>query len=183
MHILHLELRKRPDHPFTLFNLGMTYCDGARFEEAEEFLKRSIGRSAPEESHLRKAYALLVYAQMRQGRPEEALTTCRRARGLFARDVELQFREGVILQELRRLEEAARAYRDVLVNPDDLHFNSIDRGLTGFKARQNLAVVYTDMGDLVRAEEEWRQVTCEVPRYRVGWHGLGEVLIRNSRRR
>ena len=181
LHILHLELRERPDHPFTLFNLGMTYCDGARFEEAEEFLKRSIGRSAPEESHLRKAYALLVYAQMRQGRPEEALTTCRRARGLFARDAELRFREGVILQELRRLEEAARAYRDVLVNPDDLHFNSIDRGLTGFKARQNLAVVYTDMGDLVRAEEEWRQVTREVPRLRAGWHSLGEVLIRNSR--
>ena len=47
----------------------MTYNDGARFEEAEEFLKRSIGQSAPEESHLRKAYALLVYAQMRQGPP------------------------------------------------------------------------------------------------------------------
>ena len=103
------------------------------------------------------------------------------ALGLFARDVELRFREGVILHELGRLEEAARAYHDVLVNPDDLHFNSIDRGLTGFKARQNLAVVYTNMGDLVRAEEEWRQVTREVPRYRAGWYGLGEILIRGSR--
>jgi hypothetical protein len=137
LHILYFELRERPEHPFTLFNLGMTYADGSRFEEAEEFLKRSIGQSAPEESHLRKAYALLVYAQMRQGRSEEALTTCRWARGLFTQDVELRFREGVILHELRRLEEAAQAYRDVLVETDERHFSSIDRGLTGFKARQN----------------------------------------------
>ena len=59
----------------------MTYSDGARFEEAEEFLRRSISQSAPEESHLRKAYALLVYAQMRQGRREESLATCRRRWG------------------------------------------------------------------------------------------------------
>ena len=28
LHLLHLELRERPEHPFTLFNLGMTYADG-----------------------------------------------------------------------------------------------------------------------------------------------------------
>jgi tetratricopeptide (TPR) repeat protein len=39
------------------------------------------------------------------------------------------------------------------------------------------------MGDLARAEEEWRLVTREVPHYRAGWHGLGDVLIRNSRGR
>ena len=161
----------------------MTYADGGQFEEAEEFLKRSVGRSSPDESHLRKAYALLVYAQMRQGRREEALATCRRGRALFAQDVELRFREGVVLHELGRLEEAARAYRDVLVDADERHFSSIDRGLTGYKARQNLAVVYTEMGDLVRAEQEWRQVTREVPRYRAGWHGLGEVLLRGGRHR
>ena len=89
----------------------------------------------------------------------------------------------MILYELKRLEEAAQAYRDVLVEADERHFSSVDRGLTGYKARQNLAVVFTEMGDLARAEREWRQVTREVPRYRAGWHGLGEVLIRSSRRR
>jgi O-antigen biosynthesis protein len=156
LHLLYLELREQPEHPFTLFNLGMTYADGARFEEAEEFLNRSISRSAPEESHLRKSHALLVYAQMQQGRHGKALATCQRARKLFPRDVELRFREGVILHELGRHEEAAKAYRDVLANADERHFDSVDRGLTGFKARQNLAIVYTDMGDLARAEAEWR---------------------------
>jgi tetratricopeptide (TPR) repeat protein len=155
----------------------MTYVDGGQFDEAEDFLKRSISRSSPDESHLRKAYALLIYAQMRQGRRQEALATCAEARVLFPRDTELRFREGVSFHELGRLEEAARAYRDILGNPDERHFNSIDRGLTGFKARQNLAIVLTEMGEMAAAEKEWRQVTREVPRYRMGWVGLGESLI------
>jgi GT2 family glycosyltransferase/tetratricopeptide (TPR) repeat protein len=183
LHLLHLELREQPEHPFTLFNLGMTYADAGRFEEAEEFLKQSIRHSNPDESHLRKAYALLVYAEMRLGRREAALATCRRGRELFPEDAELRFREGVLLHELGRLEEAVQSYRAVLANHEERHFSSIDRGLTGFKARQNLAVVYTDLGDLERAEAEWREVTRAVPRYRPGWRGLGEVLIRATRLR
>jgi GT2 family glycosyltransferase/tetratricopeptide (TPR) repeat protein len=181
LHLLHLELREQPEHTFTLFNLGMTYADAGRFEEAEEFLRRSIRHSNPEESHLRKAYALLVYAEMRLGRREAALETCRRGQELFPADAELRFRAGVLLHELGRLEEAVQAYRAVLATHEQRHFRSIDRGLTGFKARQNLAVVYTDLGNLQRAEEEWREVTRAVPRYRPGWRGLGEVLIRGGR--
>src|SRR5205823_12312283 len=146
------------------------------------FLRRSIRHSNPDESHLRKAFALLVYAEMRLGRREQALATSRRGRELFPEDAELRFREGVLLHELGRLEEAVHAYRAVLANREERHFSSIDRGLTGFKARQNLAVVYTDMGDLERAEEEWRHVVREMPSYRPGWRGLGEVLLRRDRR-
>jgi len=181
LHLLHLELREQPEHPFTLFNLGMTYADGGRFEEAEEFLRRSIRHSNPDESHLRKAYALLVYAEMRLGRREEALATCRRGRDLFPEDAELRFREGVLFHELGRWDDAVKAYRDVLANHEERHFSSIDRGLTGFKARQNLAVVYAEMGDLAQSEEEWRQVVREMPGYRPGWRGLGEILLREGR--
>jgi len=181
LHLLHLELRERPEHPFTLFNLGMTYADGNRFEEARGFLRRSLEHSSPDESHLRKVYSLLVYTEMRLGRHEEAFEVCRRGRALFPEDAELQFRQGVLLQELGNPAEAVRAYRDVLANHEARHFNSIDRGVTGFKARQNLAVAYTDLGDLRQAEEEWRQVTREMPCYRAGWRGLGEVLLRAGR--
>ena len=70
----------------------------------------------------------------------------------------------------------------MLAEREERHFTSIDRGLSGFKARQNLAVVYSDMGDLAQAEREWRTVTQEVPRYRPGWRGLAEVLTRAGRR-
>ncbi len=181
LRILERELAERPEHPFTLFNLGMTFVDGARFAEAADYLRRSIARSGPEESHLRKAYALLLYAEMRLEDRERARETCRRARELFPQDAELRFREGVLLHDLGRLEEARRAYRDVLENREERHFTSVDRALTGFKARQNLAVVAADLGDLADAERQWRAVVREAPRYRTGWRGLGEILMRLGR--
>jgi len=181
LRILELELAERPEHPFTLFNLGMTYVHAGRFSEGAGYLRRSIGRSNPDESHLRKVYALLVYAEMRLGFGAEALETCRRGLALFPHDVELQFREGVLLHELGRLVEARQAYAAVLTDGEERHFSSVDRALTGFKAHQNLAVVATDMGDLAGAEREWREVVRAAPGYRQGWRGLGETLMRAGR--
>jgi tetratricopeptide (TPR) repeat protein len=93
----------------------------------------------------------------------------------------LRFREGVILHELGRLAESRQAYLDVLAGGEERHFASVDRGLTGFKARQNLAVLATDMGDLGEAERQWREVVRAVSRYRIGWRGLGETLISGGR--
>jgi tetratricopeptide (TPR) repeat protein len=179
--LLDLELAERPGHPFTLFNLGMTHADAGQFEEAAGFLRRSIARSTPGESHLRKAYALLVYALMRRDLLDEATVACREGRRLFPEDPELRFREGVLLHDLGRLAESARAYLDVLRGGGERHFTSIDRGVTGYKARHNLAVVYTDMGELGEAERRWREVVREVPAYRHGWRGLGDCLLRQGR--
>ena len=179
--LLELELAERPEHPFTLFNLGMTHVHGSRFAEAADYLRRGIARSGPDESHLRKAYALLVYAEMRLKHHEAALEACRRGRAMFPKDTELRFREGVLLHELGRLGEARRAYLDVMETGEERHFTSVDRGLAGFKTRQNLAVVAADLGDFAEAEDQWRRVVAEVPCYRPGWRGLGETLIRRGR--
>ncbi len=181
MRLLELELAERPEHPFTLFNLGMTCVHGSQYEEAVDFLERGIARSGPYESHLRKAFALLLFALMRLGRYGDAQAACRRGRRMFPSDVELRFREGVLLQEIGRLEESRRAYLDVLSGSDERHFSSVDRALRGFKSRQNLAVVAFLMGDLAEAERQWREVVREAPRYRVGWRGLTEALALGGR--
>jgi tetratricopeptide (TPR) repeat protein len=118
---------------------------------------------------------------MRQSHHDQALEACRQGRALFPRDRELRFREGVLLQEMGRLSEARSAYLSVLTEEEERHFSSIDKGLNGFMAHQNLAVVATDMGDLAEAENRWIEVTREVPNYRPGWRGLGDVLIRGQR--
>ena len=181
LRILNLELAERPEHPFTLFNLGMTYCHASKFAEAVDYLRRGIARSGPGEPHLRKAFALLVFAWMRLGRQGEAMDASQRGRALFPRDTELQFREGVLLHELGRLDEARNAYLDAMNQGDERHFSSVDRSLRGFKARQNLAVLANDMGDLAEAERQWREVVREVPRYRQGWRGLAETVLRGRR--
>jgi tetratricopeptide (TPR) repeat protein len=87
----------------------------------------------------------------------------------------------VLLHEIGRLAEARNAYLSVLSEGDDRHFSSVDKGLNGFMAHQNLAVVATDMGDLAEAERRWSEVICEAPKYRQGWRGLGDTLIREQR--
>jgi len=181
LRILKLDLAEHPDHPFVLFNLGMTYADMDRYDTAVEFLKRCVNVSGPDESHLRKAYALLIGSLMQIDRLTEADEVCRAGQQLFSDDAELWFRRGILEHRLGRLSEAVKAYRHALANRGERHFSSIDRGIVGFKARHNLALVFEDADNWLEAEEQWRLIVSEVPNYRDGWRGLADNLLKQQK--
>lgn len=178
--LLRLELADRPDHPFVLFNLGMTHADAHQYDEAVQYLQRCIEVSQPEESHLRKAYALLVNSLSQAGRANEGWERCQQGRSLFQDDKELLFRQAMLQHEFGRLEAAEQSYLQVLNEHVDRHFTSVDAAIAGYKARHNLALLYEDMGRDESAEEQWRRITEEQPGYRPAWRGLGEVLLRTG---
>jgi hypothetical protein len=60
LRLLELELAEQPEHPFTLFNLGWACHDLGRTAEAIPLLCRSLARSQPGDSIVRKGYTLLV---------------------------------------------------------------------------------------------------------------------------
>ena len=190
LRILKLELAEQPDHTFTLFNLGMTckllaeVCEGSPelwLGEAAGYLRRSIAQSTPDQSHQRKAFAILVPIEMLRGNLDRALEECRQGRALFPLDLELRFLEGRVLHDLGRLAEARSAYERVLTEEDEWHLTSIDRDLTGFKVRQNLASVAASMGDLAEAERQWFEVVRHGADHRLGWRMLGDTLIEQRR--
>jgi FkbM family methyltransferase len=182
LRLLELELAERPEHPFTLFNLGMTYADVGEHDKAVDYLERSIRESGPTDSHLGKAFALLVNSLHQSRQLDEAWRACERGLSLFPKDIELRFRGAMLLHDVGRLHEAASAYQDILEGSRDRrHFSSVVQGISGFITRQNLAVVHQELGDWVRAEQTWRKVTEEAPNYRDGWRGLAEVLIRQQK--
>jgi len=181
LRILNRELGDAPNHPFVLFNLGMTYADAKRFDEAIGYLERCLAVSNPDESHLRKAYALLVSTLGQAGRHDEAWQRCQAGQGLYPDDKELLFRSAILHHHFGRLVEAEADYLRVLNDHEDRHFTSIDQGLDGFKARHNLAIVYEDMGSCDKAEEQWRRIVAEVPTYHLGWRGLAEILLRQGK--
>jgi tetratricopeptide (TPR) repeat protein len=158
LRILQKDLAERPDHPFVLFNLGMTYDDMGQHQEAECWLRRCVAVSDPRESHLRKAYALLASSLDRQGKSHEAHETCRRGLELYPGDDELLFRLGILEHRAGNQEAAIRAFRTILNQQSPRHFASVDRGITGYKARHNLALVYEGVGRLDLAEVQWRQI-------------------------
>jgi GT2 family glycosyltransferase/tetratricopeptide (TPR) repeat protein len=177
LRLLELDLAERPDHPFVLFNLGMTYADMDQHEEAARYLQRCVQVSGETESHLRKAYALYLGSLMQLERFQEAGEVCQAGQRLFSDDPELWFRRGILDHRLKRFTEAVHAYRQVLGYRGERHFASIDRGIVGFKTRHNLALVFEDQGDWLQAEEQWRLAVGEVPGYRDGWRGLFENLL------
>ncbi len=181
LRLLHLELSERPQHPFTLFNLGMTYTDIGRYPEAITYLERCLAYSHERSSHVRKTHSLLSFCHGSVGNEDRAWETCERGLGIFPLDAELRFRKGVLLHNRKRLDEAAAAFRDLLEHPEADHYTSVNVGVTSHLARHNLALVYADKGDFGRAEEELRRVTREQPRFRPGWMALGELLLRQGK--
>jgi tetratricopeptide (TPR) repeat protein len=176
-----VERAEFPDHPFTLFNLGMTYRDARQYDQAIEYLKRSIERSGECESHLRKAYALLVSSYSMSDQSDVALQTCQKGLRLFPSDAEMTFQRAGLLSEAGRYAEAAECYRKVLETPDEVHFASVERGIKGYLTRHNLAVVYSNLGRLRGAEELFRLAIADAPTVRPAIRALGDVLIKQGK--
>lgn len=177
LRILEKDLAERPEHPFVLFNLGMTYADIDQPEEAVEFLRRSVSASGENESHVPKAFALMVASLFRASRFDEAWDVCSEGLQRFPDDIELGFRSAMLHQHFGRFPAAVAGYRSLLQDSGDRKFASVDLGLQGLKARHNLAIVYEEMERPTAAAEEWQKILAEHRDYRPAWRGLLENRI------
>lgn len=174
-HLLSLDLKEHPDHPFVLFNLGMTLADSGQHVDAISHLTRCLEVSAPHESHVRKAYALLVSSLQKMERHNEAAESCRQGLQLFPDDPELLFRNAMLHHHFGNYKDAEESYRSLLTSKPERHFSSTDQGIFGFKAKHNLAVVLADQQKWKAAAEIWKEVTREEPHFLPGWRGLAEM--------
>jgi tetratricopeptide (TPR) repeat protein len=181
LRLLGLEDAEHPDDPFTLFNLGSVYQELGRPTEALAVLRRSLERSHPRDSIVRKLYALIVQGERGLGQRLEALAACQTGRGLYPDDSELLFAEGVLRRELGDPAGAEACLRRLLEGREGEHFASVDTGLRGYKARHNLAVVYQEQQRLAEAEAPWRAAVVERGDFQPAWLGLGEVYLTQQR--
>jgi tetratricopeptide (TPR) repeat protein len=181
LRLLRLEDAECPDHPFTLFNLGSVYQELGRLDEAVGLFRRSLARSQPADSIVRKLYALTAQCLRQLGKKEEALAACREGRRLYPEDVELLFQEGLVRRELGDPRGAEACLVRLLNAKDADHYASEDTGLAGFKARYNLGILYHDLGQVPAAEAQWRAAAAEQPGFLPAWLGLGEVCLSQAR--
>lgn len=178
LRLLKLEEQERPYHPFTLFNLGMTYLELEEYPLARRYLERTIEVAAVHESHVPKAFSLLIEALTRLHLPHEADARCREALFRFPNDPEILFRAGVLAQLAGRFEEAKQHYAEVLQQSHSKRFRSVDLGIFGYKAKHNLARVSMELGNYEDAEQMWREILTERPRYADAWRGLIGTLLK-----
>jgi len=182
MRILRQDLAERPDHPFVLFNLGMTLADLGEHAAAVEYFRPCLALSGPDESHLRKAYALFAASLMQLNCYDEAGAICLEGRRLFPADPELMFRQAMILHHLSRHADAERIYIQLLCQgPRREGFSSRDPSICNVKARHNLAVLYADLGQLSLAELQWRKLLALEPANHSAFQSLGQVLLKQGK--
>ncbi|MGE3804185.1 MAG: glycosyltransferase [Gemmataceae bacterium] len=181
LRLLHLEDEEHPDDPFTLFNLGMVYQELGQLDKAVPALRRSLQRSHPNDSIVRKLYALLAQCHRHLGQRELALAASRKGREFYPDDVELLFQEGLVCRELGKAAEAEQCWLRLLEPKGSQHFASVDTGIAGHKTRHNLAVMYHEQKRDAEAETQWRQALAEQPAFVSAWLGLGELFLRQER--
>lgn len=178
--ILQLDLTERPNHPFVLFNLGMTHDDAGNYADAEAVLRNCLEVSAEGESHVRKAYSILLNSIIRQGKANAALAVANTALELFPGDKELLFRRSLLHLDQQRLAEAARDMEQVVGESIDRAFQSLDLGITGHKAWHNLAVIYEQMGHFQKADTCWQTAVQLCPAFSASWIARIRLLLKTA---
>ncbi len=181
LRLLRLEDAEHPDDPFTLFNLGQVYHELGQTAAAVPLWRRSLERSEPGDSIVRKLYALLAQGHRQLGQSREAVAACRAGRVYYPDDIELLFQEGLGRRELRDYHGAEQCLRQLLETQPGEHFGSVNTGLRGYKARHNLAVLYHEQGRGTEAEVQWQAALAERSDFLPAWLGLAEVYLGQQR--
>ncbi len=163
--ILALELAERPDHPFVLFNLGMTDHFGGEHESAIVWLDRCLSASSHAESHVRKAYALKALSLRELGREDESLSALLSGLDAVGEDPELRFHAGFLEARQGRWPQAREHYERALQADVSGCFTSFDTAILGYKTWHNLAQVCHAMGDWNAARSAWKAALSDAPHF------------------
>ena len=181
LRLLELELAEQPGEPFVLFNLGSIYHELMRPADALPLLQRSLERSHPADSIVRKLHALIIYCHRSLGQPALALTACRAGLVHYPDDVELQYLHGMLLVD-RQDEIGAEAVLLRLIGSREAdHFGSVATGLQSYRARQLLATVYQRQGRSVEQEAQLRAALAENPLFAPAVSALGTLFLKQER--
>jgi GT2 family glycosyltransferase/tetratricopeptide (TPR) repeat protein len=177
--LLQLDLADHPDDPFILFNLGWSLEQQGKPVEALPLLRRSLERSHPGDSIVRKLFTLIMECHRRLGQPNEALAVCAEGRRWYPDDAQLLFQEG-LLRDSQADDAAEACWLRLIGTTDSPHFASVAEGLRGYKARHQLALHYDRRGRHAEAEAQWQAALKERPDFTPAWLGLGDLYVRQG---
>jgi GT2 family glycosyltransferase/tetratricopeptide (TPR) repeat protein len=171
--------KEDPTHPFKMWNLGMTLHHLRQHEEAIDWFTKCLAASHPEESHVRKTYALLGVSRRELGDLEAALATFNEGLAITPEDPELLFESASTLSNLGRLDEAKARY---LAVPSELsgHFSSIDIGILSFRRFHNLGTICVLMGHYAEGKAWWKKAIEVAPSFSPSPLALFDAALTNG---
>ena len=178
LRLLYLENGEQPDDPFTLFNLGSVLREQNKPAEALPFLQRSLERSHPADSIVRKLYSLITQCYQQLGSMSEAAANCSAGRALYPYDPELLFVESLLLRDRGDRRGAEDRLKQLISGREESeYFGSTAVGLRGYKARHSLALLYMEEERFAEAEAQWQMAVLDEPAFFPPYAGIGECLL------
>jgi len=162
--LLMLDLKEHPNHPFVLFNCGMTAQNVGQPKKAIPWLKKCLLLSGPSDSIYRKACEILARSYLDIGHRHKARSTLIKGLDQLPNDPEMQFRLAQIEHEAGNLDRAADLYKQIDPSAISQAFTSLDRGLLGFKRNYNLGNVELERGNYSAARANFLTVLKEQPK-------------------
>jgi tetratricopeptide (TPR) repeat protein len=121
------------------------------------------GGIEPEGLYRPETVSLLAQCQRPIGDRGKALATCQAGRVVYPDDAELLFVEATLLREAGDLSAAEQMWVRLIEDREKAHFGSVDTGLRGHKARNNLACLHRDQRRFAEAEAQWAAAIAEEP--------------------
>jgi glycosyltransferase involved in cell wall biosynthesis/Tfp pilus assembly protein PilF len=173
---------EHPEDAFVLYNLGKTYLDLGRPDQALLPLQQALARVQPDEAILPSLYQWLAAAHHQMGQRREALDVCRAGQAHFAEHAELVFREALLLCEAGEFATAEPLLRRLLeMPPPPQPVGTESAGIRGHVARHNLALICFRQQRLAEAEAHWHAALAERPDFAPAWFGLGDLWAGQGR--
>ncbi len=179
LRLLRAAVAEYPDDPFMLYYLGRTSLAFEKTDEALPLLRRSLELAHPDVPFMRKLFAQLARGYYQKGNRDAALAMCVKGRERFADDAELLFLESMLRNETGDLKGAEACLLELL-RPGACFVHE-DASLCGFKAKQNLGVVYQRQGRPADAEAQFRTVMAERPDFVPAWLALTNLYLTQRR--
>ena len=161
--LLMLDLKENPNHPFVLFNIGMTVHYVKDHKEAVRWLRRCLKHSVNDESHVRKAYSLLGVSLREMGQIDKAIETFELGLKAAPSDPDLHFQLALTQANIGEFPKAKANYLLALEADPSGHFSSFDIGILGYKTHHNLGSVEAALGNYAEAVRWLEQALVTSP--------------------
>ena len=175
--LLELDIRDRPNHPFVMFNFGMTHFYAGDPKLAVKWLKKCVKLSKTEESHRRKAWVLLALSLAKIGKRDEAVQVLKDAYAEYPDDAEIPFQLGCLLRDQKLFDAAKSYFVEVLSKKPSTYLSSVDVGIYNYKTLHNIGSIEHELDNFDEAKHWYKSALATAPHDIESAKSLAEISI------
>ncbi|MDI3257376.1 MAG: glycosyltransferase [Kyrpidia sp.] len=176
LHLLRLALRDRPQDPFYLYQIGVTWCQLGRLDKAARWMTRAVTLTPPGAPYRPTLFRDLGMVWLALGRFREIELTLRPELERYPDYADLHVIFADALRAQGFWEEAVDAYlRAASCPPSDQYVHSI--GTNSFRPLHAAAELYLEMERWEEAERLARRAVAASPGWEPALLTLAEILV------